>query len=152
MAQNARQSRVSTKDDDYVFTWKLYTGWDYMIGNSETAYNKMASIAMGFKEVILEEKEKTKVETSWKLIMRRILANILVLTLLASSSYAVYLVVERSQQLPPDPGWVRENEVTLVMSGINNLYPNLFNIIALLEDNHPRIQLRWQLARYALCI
>ncbi|RWS08508.1 transmembrane channel-like protein 3 [Dinothrombium tinctorium] len=147
MAKNARTSRVSTKEDEYVFTWKLYTGWDYMIGNSETAHNKMASTALGFKEVILEEKEKSKVENDWKLILRRIIANILVLILLISSAYAVYLVVERSQNMPPNSGWIRENEVTLVVAGISNVFPNLFNIIALLEDHHPRIQLRWQLAR-----
>ena len=52
-------------------------GWDYMIGNSETAYNKVASLVMGFKESILEEKERKKDERNWKRIALRVLANIL---------------------------------------------------------------------------
>lgn len=49
-----------------------------MIGNSETAYNKVASIVMGFKEVILEEKERKKEEKKdWKMITVRVIANFL---------------------------------------------------------------------------
>ncbi|KAI1285949.1 Transmembrane channel-like protein 3 [Halotydeus destructor] len=123
-------------------------GWDFMIGNSETAYNKVASIVMGLKEVILEENERKKEEaTDWKMTALRIIANIVVLFLLGTSAYAVVLVVERSQNMPENPGWVRENEVTLVLTGIGNLYPNLFNIIGMVERYHPGIQLQWQLAR-----
>ncbi|GFT25017.1 transmembrane channel-like protein 3 [Trichonephila clavipes] len=60
MAENSRMSKLSEKDDECTFAWKLFTGWDYMIGNPETAYNKVASLVMGFKEAILEEKEKKK--------------------------------------------------------------------------------------------
>lgn len=49
MAENTRLSRLSDKDEDCTFTWKLFTGWDYMIGHSETADNKVASLIMGFK-------------------------------------------------------------------------------------------------------
>lgn len=56
---------------------KCNLGWDYMIGNSETAYNKVASLVMGFKESILEEKERKKEERNWKRISLRILANLL---------------------------------------------------------------------------
>jgi len=56
----------------------MSSGWDYLIGNSETAYNKVASVVMGLKEVILEEKERKKQEkTDWKLIALRVLANLL---------------------------------------------------------------------------
>ena len=54
----------------------FHSGWDFMIGNSETAHNKIAAIVMGFKEVILEEKEKKKDTKDWKLITCRVLANI----------------------------------------------------------------------------
>lgn len=32
MAENSRMSKLSSKDDECVFSWKLFTGWDYMIG------------------------------------------------------------------------------------------------------------------------
>lgn len=48
-----------------------------MIGNSETAYNKVASLVIGLKESILEEKERKKEEREWKRIALRVLSNIL---------------------------------------------------------------------------
>lgn len=60
MAENSRMSKLSEKEDECVFSWKLFTGWDYMIGNAETAHNRIASIVMGFKEALLEEAEKKK--------------------------------------------------------------------------------------------
>ncbi|KAL1428995.1 hypothetical protein MTO96_016737 [Rhipicephalus appendiculatus] len=86
MAENSRQSKMTEKADECTFTWKLFSGWDFMIGNSETAHNKVASLVMSFK-------------------------------------------------------------VTLVVSMISIVYPNLFDLIGLMEQYHPRIQLRWQLAR-----
>lgn len=32
MADNSRLSKMSSKEDECVFSWKLFTGWDYMIG------------------------------------------------------------------------------------------------------------------------
>lgn len=60
MAKNSRSSKLSEKDDEYVFAWKVFTGWDYMIGNPETAHNRVASIVMNFKEALVEEAEKKK--------------------------------------------------------------------------------------------
>ncbi|KAG1692289.1 Transmembrane channel-like protein 3 [Nymphon striatum] len=147
MAENSRMSKMAEKDDEYTFTWKLFTGWDYMIGNSETSYNKFASINMGFKEAILDEKEKKKEKKSWQVITLRVLANVCVLILLVSSAYAVVLVVERSQKPDADSSWWRQNEVTVVVSMISTVYPSFFDIIGLMEHYHPRQQLRWQLAR-----
>ncbi|GFQ75519.1 transmembrane channel-like protein 3, partial [Trichonephila clavata] len=152
MAENSRMSKLSEKDDECTFAWKLFTGWDYMIGNPETAYNKVASLVMGFKEAILEEKEKKKEVKSWKLISIRVAANFAVFILLASSAYAVVLVVTRSQEpeAQEDGTWYRQNEVTLVVSFISLLFPNLFDMIGMAEKYHPRVQLRWQLARILL--
>ncbi|XP_017494770.1 PREDICTED: transmembrane channel-like protein 3, partial [Rhagoletis zephyria] len=144
-------SRVGSKDDESAFCFKIFTGWDYMIGNSETAYNKVASLVMSLKESILEEKERKKEKTSWKRICLLIFTNLCVLALLASSAYAVVLVVERSQEIEnnkiENPSWLRANENTLVVAGISNIYPNIFDFIGSLENYHPRIALRWQLGR-----
>lgn len=60
MAENSRMSKLSEKEDECIFSWKLFTGWDYMIGNTETATNRVASINMSFKEALLEEAEKKR--------------------------------------------------------------------------------------------
>ena len=57
MASNNRQSRGMDDSDDYSFIWKLFNGWDYMIGSEETAFSKKSSIALGFREALLEELE-----------------------------------------------------------------------------------------------
>ncbi|KAH9378528.1 hypothetical protein HPB48_015022 [Haemaphysalis longicornis] len=138
MAENSRQSKMTEKEDECTFTWKLFSGWDYMIGNSETAHNKVASLVMSFK---------VSDPPPFKIMFLRALANFIVLILLASSAYAVVLVVERSQEPEAEKNWYRQNEVTLVVSMISIVYPNLFDVIGMMENYHPRIQLRWQLAR-----
>lgn len=60
MAENSRNAKLGSKEDECVFSWKLFTGWDFMIGHSETAANRVASVVMGFKEALLEEAEKQK--------------------------------------------------------------------------------------------
>lgn len=60
MAENSRMSKLSEKGDECTFSWKLFTGWDYMIGNPETAHNRVMSIVMSFKEALVEEAEKKR--------------------------------------------------------------------------------------------
>lgn len=60
MADNSRNAKLGSKEDESVFSWKLFSGWDFMIGHSETAANRIASVVMGFKEALLEEAEKQK--------------------------------------------------------------------------------------------
>lgn len=62
MAKNSRMSKLSEKEDECVFSWKLFTGWDFMIGNAETAHNRIGSIVLGLKEALLEESEKHRDE------------------------------------------------------------------------------------------
>ncbi|XP_032665789.1 transmembrane channel-like protein 3 isoform X2 [Odontomachus brunneus] len=145
MAENSRLSKLTEKEDEYVFSWKLFTAWDFMIGNPETAHNRTASIMLGFKEALLEEAEKEKDERNWKIISMRIIVNIVVLSLLALSMYAVVEVVKRSAEEVHN--WWRQNEITIVMSLITYVYPIFFEILGFLESYHPRKQLRIQLAR-----
>lgn len=60
MADNSRNAKLVSKEDDCAFSWRLFSGWDFLIGHSETASNRTASVVMGFKESLLEEREKQK--------------------------------------------------------------------------------------------
>ncbi|ERL86813.1 hypothetical protein D910_04217, partial [Dendroctonus ponderosae] len=147
MAENSRMSKLSEKDDECIFSWKLFTAWDYMIGNAETAHNRVASIVMGFKEALLEEAEKKRESRNWKVICFRVLVNSLVAGLLSCSAFAVIVVVKRSTEPDADSTVWRKNEITVVMTLITLSFPMLFEVLGFAEQYHPRKQLRLQLAR-----
>lgn len=50
MAKNANDDGGGD-DTSFNFSWKMFTSWDYLIGNPETADNKFASITTSFKVI-----------------------------------------------------------------------------------------------------
>ncbi|XP_034839613.1 transmembrane channel-like protein isoform X1 [Maniola hyperantus] len=150
MAENSRMSKLSEKEDECIFSWKLFTGWDFMIGNAETAHNRIASVILGFKEALLEEAEKKKNLRNWRIISLRAVVNVCVIILLVVSAYAVVTVVSRSDDSPKIRSWWRENETTIVVTVISITFPVFFELLGFLEHYHPRKQLRLQLARIML--
>ncbi|KAM4706967.1 transmembrane channel-like protein 1 [Discoglossus pictus] len=150
MAKNANDDGGGD-DNSFNFSWKMFTSWDYLIGNPETADNKFASITTSFKESILEEQENRKEENIHLVRFLRVLANFFVMCTLAGSGYLIYFVVRRSQQFALEGlenyGWWERNEVNTVMSLLGMFCPTLFDVISGLENYHPRIALRWQLGR-----
>lgn len=53
MASNTQGSTSEGDSDSFTFSFKMFTSWDYLIGNSETADNKYVSITTSFKVVSL---------------------------------------------------------------------------------------------------
>ncbi|KAG7481199.1 hypothetical protein MATL_G00064500 [Megalops atlanticus] len=49
MAKNSNEGGDGAEEGEFTFAWKLFTSWDYLIGNAETADNKFASITTSFK-------------------------------------------------------------------------------------------------------
>ena len=102
---------------------------------------------MGIRESLVEEtaREKEKAK-NWETIAKRVLANFLFVILVLGSAYLVVWVVDRSTQ-EDATSWYRQNEITIVMSLISMIMPNFFDLIALLEEYHPRKAMRWMLGR-----
>ncbi|XP_061624571.1 transmembrane channel-like protein 1 isoform X3 [Phyllopteryx taeniolatus] len=150
MARNSNETGVGD-DNSFHFSGKMFTSWDFLIGNSETADNKFASITTSFKEAILEEQESRKDDNVHLTRFLRVLANFLVLCCLAGSGYLIYFVVRRSQKFALDGleshSWWERNEVNMVMSLLGMFCPMLFDVISTLENYHPRVALQWQLGR-----
>uniref|UniRef100_A0A8D0H5B5 Transmembrane channel-like protein n=1 Tax=Sphenodon punctatus TaxID=8508 RepID=A0A8D0H5B5_SPHPU len=150
MARNANEEGGGD-DTSFNFSWKMFTSWDFLIGNPETADNKFASITTSFKEAIVEEQESRRDENIHLTRFLRVLANFFALCTLAGSGYLIYFVVRRSQKFALEGmenyGWWERNEVNMVMSLLGMFCPTVFDVISALENYHPRIALRWQLGR-----
>ncbi len=125
----------------------------------------------------MDEQENLKDENIHLRRFLRVLANLLILCCLGGSGYLIYYVVKRSQEFAKkdrnELSWLQKNEVPLffciliakkkkkriltlcflfaqveiVMSLLGLVCPPLFEVIGELEDYHPRIALKWQLAR-----
>ncbi|GAA6109836.1 transmembrane channel-like protein 1 [Tachysurus ichikawai] len=146
------ESKGSGGDDTHFnYSWTIFTSWDYLVGNPETADINFASIATTFKESLIEEKELRKKEDIRWTIFYRILSNIMVFSILVGSGYLIYFVVHRSEKFfragMYNFNWWERNEVNAVMSLLTTFCPMFFEAIALIENYHPRISLHWQLAR-----
>ncbi|XP_037547701.1 transmembrane channel-like protein 2-A [Nematolebias whitei] len=149
MAKNADVGGGDGEEGEFTFGWKMFTSWDYLIGNAETADNKYASITTSFKESIVDEQENQKDENIHLRRFLRVLANFMITCSLGGSGYLIYFVVKRSQEFATrnDLSWYEKNELEIVMSLLGLVCPPLFETIAELEDYHPRIALKWQLGR-----
>ncbi|GAB5579697.1 transmembrane channel-like protein 1 [Prionailurus iriomotensis] len=132
-------------DNTFNFSWKVFTSWDYLIGNPETADNKFNSITMNFKEAIIEERAAQVEENVHLIRFLRFLANFFVFLTLGGSGYLIFWAVKRSQEFAQqDPDTLGMN---MVMSLLGMFCPTLFDLFAELEDYHPLIALKWLLGR-----
>ncbi|VDM57198.1 unnamed protein product [Angiostrongylus costaricensis] len=148
MAANARTSKLSSgKTEQYVFNWKAFTGWDFTIGNAETAGNVHMANVIKFREAIAEFTVNMKKKYCCLQILLRLFANLLVFTMLAFSVWAILAV----SQIRETDTFVKQNAVSITVSFITLIFPNLFELIGKLERYHPRTALRIQLAR-VLCL
>ncbi|XP_041719010.2 transmembrane channel-like protein 2-B [Coregonus clupeaformis] len=151
MARNSDEGGDGGDDGQFTFAFKMFTSWDYLIGNPETADNKYASITTSFKESIVDEQENQKDENIHLRRFLRVLANLFIICSLGGSGFLIYFVVKRSQEFAnldqDELSWFEKNEVEFVMSLLGLVCPPLFETIAELEEYHPRIALKWQLGR-----
>lgn len=65
MARNSNEGGDGAEEGEFTFSWKMFTSWDYLIGNPETADNKYASITTSFKV------SRCVYDSSWALIWKR---------------------------------------------------------------------------------
>uniref|UniRef100_A0A4W6FEW6 Transmembrane channel-like protein n=1 Tax=Lates calcarifer TaxID=8187 RepID=A0A4W6FEW6_LATCA len=131
MAKNADVGGGDGEEGEFTFAWKMFTSWDYLIGNAETADNKYASITTSFKESIVDEQENQKDENIHLRRFLRVLANFLITCSLGGSGYLIYFVVKRSQEFATrnDLSWYEKNELEIIMSLLGLVCPPLFETI-----------------------
>lgn len=128
----------------------MFSAWDFLITERETAENKLASLTTAIKEQMVEAVEKGKTINKKTLIALRVCANVLVLGVLSASAYLIYLVVKRSDERDKEgrpPTVLEQYEISLAITGMNAVCPVFFKLISMMEQYHPRVALYWELTR-----
>uniref|UniRef100_A0A8R1DXW6 TMC domain-containing protein n=1 Tax=Caenorhabditis japonica TaxID=281687 RepID=A0A8R1DXW6_CAEJA len=147
MAANARMSKLSgSKAEQYIFNWKLFTGWDYTIGNSETASNTVMAVVIKLRESIADCKKDSHGKFRLLQFTLRVFANVVICAMLGFSIYCIIFAVQKSQ-VQDDGNLFTKNQVPSVVSTITHVFPMIFDLIGRMENYHPRTALRAHLGR-----
>uniref|UniRef100_A0A0N4ZPC3 TMC domain-containing protein n=1 Tax=Parastrongyloides trichosuri TaxID=131310 RepID=A0A0N4ZPC3_PARTI len=153
MAANARLSKMAgSKSEQYIFNWKVFTGWDYTIGNSETASNSVMAVVIKLRESIAESKIQQEHQLRWLQVVTRVIANAIILGMLGASIYIIAFAVQSSgntqQNVHDDSGnLLSKNQLPSIVATITHVFPMIFDLIGKIENYHPRTALRAHLAR-----
>ena len=148
MASNAKMSKMGgSKAEQYIFNWKVFTGWDYSIGNSETASNNVMAAVIKLREAAAESHVKKKEKLGWLTIFLRILANILIFFMIGVSIYCISFAFHSTATVETGEHLFSKNQVPSVMATITHVFPMIFDLIGRMEAWHPRLALRLHLAR-----
>ena len=158
IARNASNSKMQTNTST-KFTTILFAGWDFSIGNAETAANKKAALTTAFREALVEKKHKEREQQGLCVTLGRILAHLIVLVLMLGSGALIFFVNRICHDQHHDYHWVFQDPdaknsnnnsnsiVGLLISVITWLYPSIFELVAKLEFRPPQDMMRWQLVR-----
>ncbi|XP_073732498.1 transmembrane channel-like protein 7 [Misgurnus anguillicaudatus] len=129
---------------------KVFSGWDFCIQKEEAAILKCTFIKNDLKLDLTEQKSRDEVEgrslQAWVwLIFLRIIINILVLVLLASSFILIYYSIHLSQN--QDSTLILEYLPPITMMSMNYVLPPIFKKISKFEHYLPATQLNITLIR-----
>uniref|UniRef100_A0A0K0EZM8 Transmembrane channel-like protein 1 (inferred by orthology to a C. elegans protein) n=1 Tax=Strongyloides venezuelensis TaxID=75913 RepID=A0A0K0EZM8_STRVS len=153
MAANARLSKMAgSKSEQYIFNWKVFTGWDFTIGNSETASNSVMAIVIKLRESIAESKTRQKQKLKWFQVVTRIFTNTIITLMLGASIFIIYFAVHSSstntgQNVLYGENLLSKNQVPSIVATITHVFPMIFDLIGKVEHYHPRTALRFHLGR-----
>ncbi|KAI6226942.1 TMC domain-containing protein [Aphelenchoides besseyi] len=146
MASNARNSKIQGgRTEQYVFIWKVINGWDYSIGNSETAASLFKANVTKLKEAIADYNVKLKRKWTPGRIARVAFVNVVILFMIGMTGY----FISRATVINKDT-FIKQNAVSIIVSFVTLVFPNLFELVGHIEGHHPRTALRWHLARVFL--
>jgi hypothetical protein len=148
MASNASNSKMAgSKAEQYIFNWKVFTGWDYSIGNPETASNNFMAVIIKLRESIAECRVQTREKFQCFRFSVRVLANMAILAMLAFSIYCITFAVKSSQTIENKGNLLTKNQVPTIVATITHVFPMIFDLIGRAENYHPRTAHRAHLAR-----
>uniref|UniRef100_A0A1I7TZR8 TMC domain-containing protein n=1 Tax=Caenorhabditis tropicalis TaxID=1561998 RepID=A0A1I7TZR8_9PELO len=143
MAANNRRGTLSSgKTQQYLFNWKAFTGWDYTIGNPETAGNVYMANVIKFREAINDDKQKPSDKHPWIRFIARVLTNLFICGMYVFSIWAIMQCGTLKGE-----HFFAQNATAITISLITLVFPNIFDLLGKIEKLHPRNALRFQLGR-----
>ncbi|PIC15705.1 hypothetical protein B9Z55_022575 [Caenorhabditis nigoni] len=143
MAANNRRGTLSSgKTQQYLFNWKAFTGWDYTIGNPETAGNVYMANVIKFREAINDDKQKPSDKHPWIRFVARVLTNLFICGMYVFSIWAIMQCGTLKGE-----HFFAQNATAITISLITLVFPNIFDLLGKIEKLHPRNALRFQLGR-----
>uniref|UniRef100_A0A914GUK5 TMC domain-containing protein n=1 Tax=Globodera rostochiensis TaxID=31243 RepID=A0A914GUK5_GLORO len=144
MTSNARKSKLSSgKQEQYVFTWKVVNGWDYNLGESETASSLAMANVIKLKEASTEYNKKFKQKWTCQTFFLRVFVNFVIMSLIGLSMLAIWMAA----QITEKDTFIKQNAVSITVALITLLFPPVFELILKLEQYRPRTALRIHLFR-----
>ncbi|XP_064642442.1 transmembrane channel-like protein 3 isoform X2 [Lineus longissimus] len=158
MTVKYRKTKRSADSEEYPFTWRCFVSWDFTITSKEGVRDKIHAMKTDFKELVRELKVRGKLVTLNRgfIYSVRVLINIITLAILGGTGYLIYFFVER-QDTPLELGipkfaedLLQKYQLSLVMACLKLVVPVLFSLLVKLEKWHPRVELKWLLARTTL--
>uniref|UniRef100_A0A915E906 TMC domain-containing protein n=1 Tax=Ditylenchus dipsaci TaxID=166011 RepID=A0A915E906_9BILA len=148
MALNARMSKLAgSKAEQYIFNWRVFTGWDYSIGNGETATNTAMAAVIKLRESINECQVQQNKKIQPAQVVIRIMTNMIIVGMIAFSLFAIHSAVQSSETVEKTGSLFTKNQVPSVVSIITHVFPMVFDLIGKAEKHHPKMQLRLHLIR-----
>ncbi|CAD5234769.1 unnamed protein product [Bursaphelenchus xylophilus] len=144
MAANARASKLQGgKVNQYPFTWKVVNGWDFSIGNPETAVSLYKANVTKLKEAMEEYNQKAQKKMNFTRILILVSSNLGITALCALAGFCIW----KASQITDKNTIIKQNAVSIIVSLATLVLPNVFELIGHVEHFHPRKALRIHLAR-----
>ncbi|XP_074647256.1 transmembrane channel-like protein 7 [Tubulanus polymorphus] len=146
-------------DTYFKYANTVFCGWDYCMTDLQLAREKQAKLHREFTidmeiERLQEERENRTFGKKLKVIITRILINMIVVAILGAAGYLIFWVNGKSLELLKEPK--QKSEIVLLLieympAGVimilNFVIPMLFLSIAELEDYSPEAEIRITLLR-----
>ncbi|RDD44443.1 Transmembrane channel-like protein 3 [Trichoplax sp. H2] len=146
--QKTNRKTISSRTN-YLFSWQLFTRWDYLITSANSASEKKQSIKTQFREYIGDVTERDKPSRPLIIhIIMGIISNFLVLLTWISCGAAILLTLRAYEcYLKNTNNIIIRYMVSLVIAGSNIVAPFLFDLFAKIENYKAGTQLKLKLFR-----
>ncbi|XP_072259529.1 transmembrane channel-like protein 8 isoform X2 [Pyxicephalus adspersus] len=151
------QRRIRTRDYRTPISIRVFAGWDFCVQGAGTSVLKQRSLSIDLKSHLAEELwfwRNTQISTSERIrvLILRVLLNCLILAMMASGFYCIYIATGISQDYQEKSGslvagLVIQYLAPIVISLVLLILPQFFMLLVKFEGHSPRTEIALTLIR-----